>query len=204
MMTSTKNSEFVDIEAEPRKIIPSEPEDESEDTEQDESEESVVVDYFGREKDLTQPMIVEQPRTPVLKQHDKSKKTVKFTKTERARTVRQPAVLPQQDILYRRGKGRVQTIRDPRFPSLPLHEEMFPQSHAGGWAEESDTDADTDVFREVRKMKMDPTFQIYLIVGIIVLVLSVVGSVKFYEFIYGKPKIPENTFDWMKKDDEEL
>lgn len=228
----SRSKGFVDIEAEPRKMIPSiipsegEDQEESEDTidssEEETAEETAeVTDHFA-EEDLihpligSQPLMASQPRgqipIPALKQHA-VKKAVKFSQTEKTpktRTPRRPIqfMAPQpiinQDVLYRRGKGRVEVPRNQRFPTIPLQEEIFAQSRAGGWAEESDSEVDTDVFREVRKMKMDSSFQIYLIVGLVILVLSVVGSVRFYEFLYGKPEIPENTFDFMKKKDGDL
>lgn len=110
--------------------------------------------------------------------------------------------MPDMDIIHRKPKRGVPLPVDPR---LMGYAPMMGQSMAGGWAEESDSEDNIDVFEEVRKMKMDPTFQLYLIAGIIVLVLAVVGSVKLHEAIYGKPVIKENTFDFLSdfsKDDE--
>ena len=113
-----------------------------------------------------------------------------------------PFPLPDMDIIHRKPKRGVPLPVDPR---LMGYAPMMSQSMAGGWAEESDSEDNIDVFEEVRRMKMDPTFQLYLIAGIIVLVLAVVGSVKLHEAIYGKPVIKENTFDFLSdfsKDDE--
>lgn len=107
-------------------------------------------------------------------------------------------VVPEMDVVNRKPKRGVPLPIDPR---LMGYTEMMSQSAAGGWVEESDSEDCSDVFEEVHKIRMDPMFQIYLIVGIIVLVLAVVGSVRLHETIYGKPEIPENTFDFLRKDD---
>ena len=111
-----------------------------------------------------------------------------------------PHVPPDMNVIHRKPKRGVPLPSDPRLMGQP---QMMAQSAAGGWVEESDSDDAIDVFEEVSKMRMDPSFQIYLIVGIVVLVLAVVGSVRLHEFVYGKPEIPENTFDFLRKDDNE-
>lgn len=107
---------------------------------------------------------------------------------------------PEMDVIYRKPKRGVPLPVDPRFMG---YSDMMRQSAAGGWIEESDSEDNSDVFEEVKKIRMDPSFQIYLIVGLIVLVLAVVGSVRLHEFVYGKPEIPENTFDFLRKHDED-
>ena len=110
-------------------------------------------------------------------------------------------VTSETDVVYRKPKKGVPLPIDPR---LMGYTQMMSQSAAGGWVEESDSEDCSDVFEEVSKIRMDPSFQIYLIVGIIVLVLAVVGSVRLHELVYGKPEIPENTFDFLRKHDDEL
>lgn len=80
-------------------------------------------------------------------------------------------------------------------------EGIQPQSMRSGWIDESDSD-NSDVFKMVSKKQVDATFQIYVVIGIIILILATVGSVKMWEMIYGKPKIKENSFDFLNDDDD--
>lgn len=86
--------------------------------------------------------------------------------------------------LHRRGKKSNQ---------IPLHlagryPYIYEQSHAGGWVDDSDSDC-SDVFSEVRRVKIDTVKQIYMILGVVIIVIISVSSIYLYEWIYGKPKV---------------
>lgn len=216
-MATSDSKEFVDIEGDPRKIIDSDKEDNS-------SEDNTDLDdvEYRLINDPLEALIASQPKAqaPIhgLKLHSQEiqgkklkggKKTMKADRPVHSILKKPSVTIPEpihrqpEVLLQRRGmKGKIEEVG--LHGRLPGHPHTYAQSKAGGWVDESDADeTDTDIFREVRKIKMDHSFQVFLVIGIIVVVLSVVGSVKLYEFFYGKPKIPENTFDWLEKDDKD-
>lgn len=171
-------SEFLDIEGNPRKLVQEPP--------------VQTPDQESEGSDSEQELIKKQPSVNVTR---KSLSVQRKTKKHKGQ------MLSDMDVIYRKPKRGVPLPIDPR---LMGYADMMAQSAAGGWVEESDSEGCSDVYEEVHKMRMDPTFQFYLILGLIVLVLAVVGSVRLHEWVYGKPVIPENTFDFLRKDDEEL
>lgn len=201
-MASRTPTEFVDIEGEPRRLISTQ----SLETESSESEsdEAVVEDHDGGD-DPTQNLISLQPTSnapvpalrSILKRKAKGKKG-----SQKPKPVIEPSPTIIQDGIHRRGP-KTRDHFDIPSPPLQTHARIAPQSRTGGWAEESDSDDDPDVYREVKKMDMNPMFQIYLVGCLVLIVALAVGSVKLYELYYGKPKIPENTFDFMKDKDDD-
>lgn len=120
---------------------------------------------------------------------------------------RSGTVGPEPKVMYKRNKKGIlkpvvvnQQAND-SFGGADWKEGIQPQSARAGWVDEQTDDSDnSDVFRKVRKPPTDSNFQIYVIVAVIVMIISVVGSVKLWEFIYGKPKIKENLFDFSFDD----
>ena len=107
-------------------------------------------------------------------------------KVKRPRHRARPQVINEvPDLaLHRRGKkgGQVPLHMQGGFPFI------FEQSHAGGWVDDSDSDC-SDVFSEVRNARIDTMKQIYMILGVVVVVIFSVSSIYLYEWIYGKPKV---------------
>ncbi|KAI1309016.1 hypothetical protein HDE_00340 [Halotydeus destructor] len=84
---------------------------------------------------------------------------------------------------YPPGGGGVYRRRGDRAPA-----------YHSGWADGSDSDEERA--RDPSKVPGEAAFQAYIMIGMIVIVMAVVGSVKLYELWYGKPDIPENRIEF--------
>lgn len=118
----------------------------------------------------------------------------------------QGAVSTEPKVMYKRNKKGILkpvVVNQPHGSTgiCDWKEGIQPQSARAGWVDEQTDDSDnSDVFRAVRKPPSDSTFQVYVILAVIVLIIGTVGSVKLWELIYGKPKIKENLFDFTMDD----
>ena len=169
------NAPFEDIEGNPRNMSP--------------NDQFILLSQTEANEDPDEA-IVEQPTKAARKPRTQTPAVKKVKKSVKAR-----ASPPEMDVIHRKPRRGVPLPLDPR---LSDHYATMAQSAVGGWIEESDSEDNSDVFEEVRRLRMDPTFQVYLIIGLIVVVLAVVGSVRLHEFLYGKPDIPENSFDFLR------
>ena len=123
----------------------------------------------------------------------------------------QGAVPTEPKVMYKRNKKGILkpvVVNQPNGSTgsglSDWKEGIQPQSARAGWIDEQTDDSDnSDVFRAVRKPPSDSTFQIYVILAVIVLITATVGSVKLWEFFYGKPKIKENFFDFSVDPDKD-